>query len=335
MNKVYILGAGASAGYENSGVALRPPVNRNFLQITKKLIDKGKLERCHFQSFFVFLKEYYNLSEDELSTTGIDIEEVLTILDLNGKKFTEAHSELLKLIYLTLDKVLYGDPCPHHRRLIGQLNHDDVIITFNWDLLVDNLLSSPGSLMPDYTHPFARYFFDNYWHDDVACNQGPQLLKLHGSLNWMHCEHCKLNYSYIRSGKVGATQILDPQNKWLQCPDCNDFVLKPIIIPPTLKKLYKKWKVINAVWKKAGRALEEAEEITIVGYSLPVTDYQAKWLFLESIAKRKEPLRKLTVVDKYPNGLFDKYKEIFRVSDDNFEGIQGEIKCLNCDTQSV
>ncbi|GAF67288.1 unnamed protein product, partial [marine sediment metagenome] len=129
-------------------------------------------------------------------------------------------------------------------------------------------------------------------------------------------------------------QIRDPEDKRLRCPACKGQT-SSVIIPPTLGKAYEVWPVINSAWQKAREALESADEITIVGYSLPVTDFKAMWLFLESVANRKEPLRKLTVVDKYPNGLFDRYKKIFRVSDRNFEGIQGEIKCLSCSTQNV
>ena len=58
---------------------------------------------------------------------------------------------------------------------------------------------------------------------------------------------------------------------------------------------------------------------------MPITDFRAKWLFMEAVAERKQPLKKLTIVDKYPNGLFEKYKKLFRVNNDNFEGIVGEI----------
>lgn len=329
MNKVYIFGAGASAGYENSELGLRSPTANDFLQKAGWLIHHEYITGELFRNLFSFLQNYYNLNESQWCTSNINIEEVLTIMDLNLKKYRDARSELIKLIYLTLYKILYGNPCPHHQSLINQLEPSDVIITFNWDLLVDNRLSSLGNRIPNYMHPFARYFVDNVWHDDIACNGGPQLLKLHGSLNWMYCEECKLSYSYIRSGKVVAGQILNPENRLLQCPECREFTLTPVIIPPTLNKSYRKWKVISAAWKHASKALEKAEEITIIGYSLPVTDFRATWLFLDSMAKRTSPLMKLTVVDKYPNGLFERYRKIFRVPERNFVGIQGEIKCLS------
>ncbi len=334
MNKVYILGAGASAGYENSEVGLRSPTARDFLAKAGQLISDNHLDRGFFENLFRFLEKYYNLRESELSQSCVDIEEVLTVLDLNEDNFFSARRELIRLIYLTLDKILYGDPCPHHKALLGGLGTGDTIINFNWDLLVDNLISKNHMQKPNYQYTFDKIFRVNNWEPDRSASDGPKLFKLHGSFNWMYCKKCEATYTFVLTGKAVADQIRDPEDERLKCLACTGQTY-PVIIPPTLSKPYEAWPVIKSAWEKAREALESAEEITIIGYSLPVTDFKAKWLFLESVAKRKEPLRKLTVIDKYPNGLFEKYKEIFRVSDDNFEGIQGEIKCLSCDTQSV
>lgn len=334
MNKVYILGAGASAGYENSEVGLRSPTARNFFAKTGQLISDNHLNRGFFENLFRFLEKYYNLKESELSQCCIDIEEVLTVLDLNEDKFSFARRELIRLIYLTLDKILYGDPCPHHKCIVDQLDNDDTIITFNWDLLVDNLISKHQAQKPDYQYTFDKIFRVGSWEPDRSVSKGPKLLKLHGSFNWMYCKKCEAAYAFVLTGKTAADQIRDPEDGRLKCPACKGQT-DPVIIPPTLSKAYEVWTVINSAWERARKSLESADEIMIIGYSMPVTDFQAKWLFLESVAKRTKPLRKLTVVDKYPNGLFGRYREIFRISDRNFEGIQGEIKCLSCNTQSV
>lgn len=331
MSKVVILGAGASAGYENSEIGLRAPTANDFLQKARQLILDGHMNADLFRNLISFLCKYYNLHESRWLTSNINIEEVLTILDLDTGKFSMAREELIKLIYLTLDKILYGDPCPHHKVIIEQFDESDTIINFNWDLLVDNIisLSSSQNQRPDYCRDFEKIFLNEHWHDSMAISSGPKLLKMHGSLNWMYCNNCKSTYAYILSGKTGAEQIQDPHNERLKCQKCNGFKMEPVIIPPSLGKPYDKWPAIDSIWIEAANALKGAEEVAVIGYSLPVTDFKAKWLFLESVAKRTSPLRKLTVVDKYPNGLFEKYKEIFRVSDKKFEGIQGEISCLS------
>jgi len=226
-----------------------------------------------------------------------------------------------------LSKVLYGYSCPYHKELIDQLNPDDTIITFNWDLLVDNLISSQEGYSPNYAFEFAKTYKAEEWQNDKPETKHPKLLKLHGSLNWMYCKKCKKSYNYVLKGKVTTDTILNPEAQWLKCPGCNS-QLEPIIIPPTMNKNYEKWNIIKQIWERAHEALVVADEVTIIGYSLPVTDFRTKWLFMKVCAERTQPLNKLTVVDKYPNGLFAKYKQLFNVDDDKFEGIVGEIKCL-------
>ena len=323
MGKVIILGAGASAGYENSEVKLRSPIARNFLQISKKLIDSQKIPE-RFGELWDFIEKYYHIDREKIDSCEIDIEELLTFLDIDNKH-KKIREKLIQIIYLTLDKVLYGEPCPYHRRLISQLDHDDAIITFNWDLLVDNLISLENNCPPDYATTFDKTFIGR-WVDYNPETNRPKLLKLHGSLNWMYCKKCKKSYNYVLQGKVTTDMVLNPDAKWLKCPDCQNHQLEPIIIPPTINKHYKKWEIIKQIWKEAKNCLIKADEITIIGYSLPLTDFRAKWLFMEAVAEHKQPLKKLTIVDKYPDGLFEKYKKLFKVNNDNFEGIVGEIK---------
>ena len=90
-------------------------------------------------------------------------------------------------------------------------------------------------------------------------------------------------------------------------------------------KIYNK--LLDKFWKEALTSLKNANEVIIIGYSLPVTDFRTKWLFMKSVAMRQRSLDKLTIVDKYPNNeLFEKFKSLFRIQDSNFVGMRGEIK---------
>ena len=328
MGKVIILGAGASAGYENSEVKLRSPVAKSFLKISKKLVDNHQIQE-QFGELWGFIEKYYHIDKEKIGSCEINIEELLTFLDID-KKHKKVREKLIQIIYLTLDKVLRSDPCPYHQKLINQLGHNDTIITFNWDLLVDNAISSESASPPDYATIFDKTFTGEWGSYNPGADH-PKLLKLHGSLNWMYCKKCKKSYAYVLQGKVTTDTILNPDAKWLKCPDCRNHQLEPIIIPPTINKPYEEWEIVKQIWKEAKNCLITADEITIIGYSLPLTDFRAKWLFMEAVAERKQPLKKLTIVDKYPNGLFEKYKKLFKVDNNNFEGIVGEIKCLvNC-----
>jgi len=330
MNKVYILGAGASAGYDKSKVSLCPPTSRDFFQRAMDLIDdkeKESFEEQRFQNLFKYLDKYYSLKKEDLRIKDIDIEEVLTILDLetSENEFNEARRELLEMVYLTLNEILYGERCPYHKKLIENLKSTDTIITFNWDLLLDNIFSEKEDI-PNYKYKFSKYYQNGKWENfnSITYSNSPALIKLHGSLNWMKCNDCEKDYCYILSGKVAADQIINPEDTKTKCPEC-DKKMEPIIIPPTLAKKYKS-KVFDELWKEALNALKDASEIVIIGYSLPITDFRVKWLFMKSVAMRKKPIEKLTLVDKYPDNLCDKYKNLFRINDDKFICIKGGIK---------
>ena len=73
----------------------------------------------------------------------------------------------------------------------------------------------------------------------------------------------------------------------------------PVLVPPTLRKDIG-GNGIDVLWEKAEAALASADEITIIGYSFPDADIEAKWLFKRAIAKGgKKP--SLTIVDKSPD----------------------------------
>lgn len=324
MNKVYILGAGASAGYDKSEVSLRSPTARDFFKKAMQLIDKNAIEGQRFHNLFNFLEKYYCFKKEDIKEKELDIEEVLTMLDLETSKneLKMARKELLEMIFLTLNKILYGKRCPYHKKLIENLKPTDTLITFNWDLLVDNVLSERD--VPDYKGNFSAFYIDNQWRRSCGYSNGPGLIKLHGSLNWMACKKCNKNYCYVLSGKVAADQVINPEDPKTLCPGCQK-QMEPIIIPPTLAKRYSN-ELLDSLWAEASNSIKEANKIIIIGYSLPVTDFKAKWLFMKSVAMRRRPLETLTIVDKYPDALGDKFKGLFKIKNDRFSCIEGEIK---------
>ena len=80
-------------------------------------------------------------------------------------------------------------------------------------------------------------------------------------------------------------------------PDCtsSDIDDMPLIVPPTWNKtMYHS--NISAVWKKAAEELSCAENIIVIGYSLPESDMFFRYLFaLGSISKTE--LKKFWVID--------------------------------------
>lgn len=59
----------------------------------------------------------------------------------------------------------------HYIEFAKQLTSDDVVVTFNWDLLLEKAIQKAGSR-------FSYYFDESKIH----------IIKLHGSINWINNE---------------------------------------------------------------------------------------------------------------------------------------------------
>ena len=149
-------------------------------------------------------------------------------------------------------------------------------ITFNYDLCLDYML---------YRH---RERID-YCFDDQS-GGGMAVMKLHGSVNWGRCAGCKtvlpwtlpdffqkISWSNALLFQKVESVSLDVGAKITARVHCAGHANDPVIVPPTWNKA--EYQQIANVWKHAGLHLAEAENIIVIGYSLPETDQFFRYLF--------------------------------------------------------
>ena len=177
---------------------------------------------------------------------------------------------------------------------IIDINEQNCFITFNYDLFLDDAVVINNykinyGLLGDYNLNFDSVENFPGYNRLLKGNRKPEdfdLLKLHGSLNWARCPSCNnITLSFRSNYKLILKHT---------CPRCK-VRLVPILVPPTLKKnidLYG----IGSVWNRAEEMLSKADNLTIIGYSFPDADIEAKWLFKRALAKGgKVPI--LTLVE--------------------------------------
>ena len=154
------------------------------------------------------------------------------------------------------------------------------VISFNWELLADNVLFAQNSMdhfsdvySVDYGADFIRI-------DERGIRQNNRvalysLLKLHGSLNWMHCPKCVHNNLFFVYGGKPAIPILE--GELIQCPKCKR-CLKSVIVPPSFQKIGEgnELSFLSYIWAKAKSSLINADKIIIIGYSFPDDDVHFK-----------------------------------------------------------
>jgi hypothetical protein len=144
-------------------------------------------------------------------------------------------------------------------------------ITFNYDIALDQALT------------FYSVPFDYCLNPDVSDRAIP-LLKLHGSINWGLCavcgairpwdisalpRHATPGYSsfYYNLGSKIATQ-----------EHCNQALTGPVLVPPTWNK-HEYRGGLTTVWERAAKELGDADNIIIIGYSLPESDSFFRYLY--------------------------------------------------------
>ena len=136
--------------------------------------------------------------------------------------------------------------CPLHRRLFESLTQQDSIISFNYDLVADNALLAieprehdrPGqdTRMGKISGLLGRL---NLWNDPPPALMPREqtwgfYLKLHGSLDWLHCETpgCANNINIFARG---VSILAEGQDEGMPCRCCGAS-LKTFIVPPVATK---------------------------------------------------------------------------------------------------
>jgi len=295
-----IFGAGASrGGLEDS--RFPPPVDRDFFEIASQLEGRGTRElaksvlssvwELYVRIAGISLEEYYR---DVETRSSIGKFAKTANQPKNWKRRQDELEELIRRVYIHTAVDLKEDhPTPlkseAHQLLLKQLKPNCTVITFNYDLLIEESFESADLWNPVDGYGLHVFGKSNDWCRRWLRDRGVtkptesriHLLKLHGSLGWTLYANKSIRlkarpYS-VRKGMVEPISVLPPG--WNKRIDRNP---------------YKKF------WREARLKLEKCKSLMILGYSLPETDLLARALFAEVIRlrhDRKEYLRQLFLVD--------------------------------------
>ena len=329
--RVYILGAGSSIGH-SGGVF---PSITGFFACAKEFDLYSDKE---FRDLAVYIKQEMG-DNIYVSRKEIDLEKIMTHIEIDlekraSPKLLAIRQQLLDLIQRVLiaaDKQT-APKNGEYDLLVLRLQSRDTIITFNWDLLLDERLNR-GPILQNYylrskehekyrTGHYFQFLLDftglgeKTWHGafvrEPYSDWNPSTgyyLKVHGSIDWYFCsnESCR----FFR--KVFPVLDLD---KIYYCSECHE-PLERLLIPPVLNKGYHRYPLIRRIWNLASREVSSAEELIIWGYSMPPTDYYSAWLLRQC---RKNPPKKLIIINPsvktrkntVATGFVRRFYELFR-----------------------
>lgn len=222
--------------------------------------------------------------------------------------FSNLENHLVRLyIIILISKVLAENTNSsrgYHLKLIqnlkrAELLRDVVIITTNYDTLIDNaIINSCGKNHIDYGVEFC----DTRPHSHPQCPE-IKLFKIHGSLNWLFCPSCSnLKLTPISTNGIklvtGVSEVI--------CSKCNSFML-PVIVPPSYFKDMSN-AFLSTIWNKTENILKEVEGIIFCGYSFCESDIHIKYL-IKKVQLSKSQNMKFTVINNYPDKTADSIME--------------------------
>jgi hypothetical protein len=350
MKTLFILGAGAS---KKAGA----PLMANFLDRASDLLrvkTPGVIEAKHqFEDVFTAISELQGIhSKSFLDLDNIEIVfgaiEMGVLLKKLGKRdeasISKLRDSLITLIYKTLESSIrfpvhgakISPPKPYdgfmttlsaiEKNSPSQDPHKFSFLTFNYDLCLDFAL-----------HSSSRVF--DYCLEAGQAPNGSPLLKLHGSINWGIGEDDKILPFHMR--EVNFERPLDSGGMFyslgsnLNRTNSDGKVSKgpPVIVPPTWNKNSYHGQLSN-VWSIAAAEFASAQNIFVIGYSLPETDSFFRYLYslgTESPVR----LRNFVVINKDTSGhVENRFRQLigrgiesrFKYIPLTFEESLGEIK---------
>ena len=316
MTRCYILGAGFSkvCGFPLAR-ELTYPVFENAYPTGNEQREQAR------KAYLEFLKSIY--LDCDFETHWPDFEDMITLLDeweryrfdyegpdptSQGYNPKHLKTVLLKSMGLYFCKVV--DECKDDQMQLikdfvnSVVESNEVLILFNWDLLIEVACQDLGVNI-------------NYGKDDKDCLS---LIKPHGYINLAEMPREHYDRAVSSMINVHNIQIIHENNGIVVVradnpADSANRIIHPfedmLLVEPTARKAYLSiW--IKQQWQHALDILRSVEEIVIIGYSLPDTDFRPR-ILLQLAGLYRNELPSIRIIDPDADRLINHYKRFSKL----------------------
>ncbi len=283
--RVFVLGAGAS---RHAGYPLAAGLGKSLAAWIETLpaADEHRVCLKQIADLYGALDDFESILADLMTCPPGSPAEAL------GSTRPYLLSELQEAIRDYFDSIRSA-PATLYDELARILYPGDTVITFNYDLGIERALRAAGKWDVNSGYGFSIGNSDKL--------SPVNLLKLHGSSNWRALLFSGRTGSFVGNGTslglrpvlyfrsdleyLGYGDFVDPN-----CSSCTNSASLPAMIMPALPKTFyfqttfgKEWEDFwNGLWRCAERAASSAEDLVVIGYSLPAADERARSLLLDS-----------------------------------------------------
>ncbi|MEA5001289.1 MAG: hypothetical protein VB017_05335 [Endomicrobiaceae bacterium] len=329
---VFIMGAGAS---KDDNLPIQDEILKNILKSEFAFKNQKGLHKKEYKKVSNEIKKLLktiftgNKAIEDITLEGIFniLETAITknqnIGNIQTEKVKKYYDTLLEgIMFATLTDATLKEHSIFNRKsqspytIIGRKiyegckNQNNVnlsFITFNYDICLDRVLLSmydedeDKSYDVDFGIELGNYEQENWFHRPRK--RKIDLLRPHGSINWLFCKSCGKVFSKI--SKQGKPLELVNGCK---CYNCGLSSIEPYIVHPTNNRIYEN-KYIMQIWNKAETILQEADHWCFIGYSLPEADRYFSYLLsriynfrkAKSVKNNRLPRVSVVNINKYMN----------------------------------
>lgn len=296
-NRLFILGAGFSA---DAGIPM----------INKLLSDSMQLFKSESRGLFERINQYARIcfAENVIDYTQVNFSDFCTFLEYielreygGGERWSDRGSrEKLAFRYYLAKAIMNSTPAPDdipdiYIQFVKQLRKNDILITFNWDPLLELALCKAGKTF-------------NYNYSD---ENDVTLYKFHGSVNWRLNNPTRARFAWKPFGFTEGMMVEELYH-------CNELLLKnswiksqpligeiePYLVLPGLGKAHE-IRPLAPIWYKTETAFAFTHQVYIVGLSLSDDDFFIKSFFLHTLSDidcfTGIPGRKITIINPDPS----------------------------------
>lgn len=192
------------------------------------------------------------------------------------------------------------------KKILSRVEEGDTVITFNYDLLIEQTLWKMGLWSPVDGYRVGAIKDDEEFDAKELKKTEVPVFKLHGSVNWLtpSWAHPELQiyttHPYTNEPMFEGLQVRTrrPLPKWRRLEGSH------VILPTFIKYSHYAWEL--QLVRKVIEALSNASEVYILGYSLPEADAMANILFTQ-IANEAS----IYIVNRDPDDLVKRLNEKF------------------------
>jgi len=250
---------------------------------------------------------------------GVDVSPFgVNPLGISREKMEHVRSCLNRYLYLCLSDLKDEKDILSKFFKEQQLRRNDYLITFNYDVLIENALLEINQWSPVGGYVGVEQLESRYEGvDKFSTGCSPcKILKLHGSINWVQEGPRKIdidNPPAVTLHKWDSSPFFPKYEKILgQKPSGSP----PIWILPSYFKIFSKNPFLFTIWRKAQRILAKTKRLVVLGYSLPEQDSQTQLLF----ASLPDDCS-ILIVDKKPDEIEKRMNSILRSPDISVQGM--------------